>query len=372
MKSKTEKNSQENEEYSPDLYYKQLFSHKILIKELLYLIFEENLYTFGFDFNTLKLEKNEFVFEFDNVLIERKSDCIWSIKLNKKKIYIFFHLEFQRTVDRTIAQRTRIYRELTEISIIKSKTFSKVRGKIPPIISIVLYNGNNNYSAPVSKKGVVYFDETTKQIFDILNLEYPISENNKNTYYLIDETKWKSKNNKIRNFCEAMFLLEQCKNSKDFDKITKEIEKIKQKNLNQIKNKNNNDELTLFLIDFARWISALLKDLYNKNKFLFSITTKNLENIKDNDMFVENFAKGFKKELKEAHEKGIIEGEKKSFFNGIIAMIVLKFGNIANNLREQIMQLNFKSFNLLDYTNLISNSKSAEEAYTKIAKLASA
>ena len=209
MKSKTEKNSQENEEYSPDLYYKQLFSHKILIKELLYLIFEENLYTFGFDFNTLKLEKNEFVFEFDNVLIERKSDCIWSIKLNKKKIYIFFHLEFQRTVDRTIAQRTRIYRELTEISIIQSKTFSKVRGKIPPIISIVLYNGNNNYSAPVSKKGVVYFDETTKQIFDILNLEYPISENNKNTYYLIDETKWKSKKNKIRNFCEAMFLLEQ-------------------------------------------------------------------------------------------------------------------------------------------------------------------
>ena len=53
-------------------------------------------------------------------------------------------------------------------------------------------------------------------------------------------------------------------------------------------------------------------------------------------------------------------------------MIVLKFGNIANNLREQIMQLNFKSFNLLDYTNLISNSKSAEEAYTKIAKLVSA
>lgn len=101
-------------------------------------------------------------------------------------------------------------------------------------------------------------------------------------------------------------------------------------------------------------------------------------------MFAESFAKGFRKELKEAREKGIkkgikegiekgiIEGEKKSFFNGIVAMIMLKFGDIANNLREQIMQLNFKSFNLLDYTNLISNSKSAEEAYKKIAKLASA
>ena len=104
MKNETEKNSQENEKYSPDLYYKQLFSHKILIKELLYLIFEEQLYTFGFDFDSLKLETNEFVFEFDNVLIERKADCIWSVELKNKKVYIFFHLEFQRTVDKTIAQ----------------------------------------------------------------------------------------------------------------------------------------------------------------------------------------------------------------------------------------------------------------------------
>lgn len=56
-----ENQNENNKENSPDLYYKQLFSYKILIKELLSLIFEENLYTFGFDFNTLKLEKNEFV-----------------------------------------------------------------------------------------------------------------------------------------------------------------------------------------------------------------------------------------------------------------------------------------------------------------------
>ena len=126
MKNETEKNSQENEEYSPDLYYKQLFSHKILIKELLYLIFEEQLYTFGFDFDSLKLETNEFVFEFDNVLIERKADCIWSVELKNKKVYIFFHLEFQRTVDKTITQRTKIYIELAEIDFIKSKSFRKV------------------------------------------------------------------------------------------------------------------------------------------------------------------------------------------------------------------------------------------------------
>ena len=107
-----ENNNESDKDYSHDLYYKKLFSHSFLIKELLYLIFEEKLYTFGFDFDPLKLEKNDFVFEFENVLIERKSDCIWSIQLKEKKVYIFFHLEFQRTVDKTIAQRTKIYREL--------------------------------------------------------------------------------------------------------------------------------------------------------------------------------------------------------------------------------------------------------------------
>ena len=106
-----------------------------LIKELLYLIFEEKLYTFGFDFDTLKLEKNDFVFEFENVLIERKSECIWSIQLKEKKVYIFFHLEFQRTVDKTIAQRTKIYRELAEIDFIKSQSFSEAKEKFLPITS---------------------------------------------------------------------------------------------------------------------------------------------------------------------------------------------------------------------------------------------
>ena len=367
----------ENTEYYPDLYYKKLFSHSILVKELLFLIFEEKLHTFGFDFDTLKLEKNEFVFEFDNILIERKSDCIWSIKLKGKKIYIFFHLEFQRTVDKTIAQRTKIYRELAEIDFIKSKSFRKVKGNVPPIISIVLYNGNQNYTAPKSKNGVVYFDNEIKQIFDTLNLEYPVSESNKNTYYLIDETKWKNKNdnNSIRNFCEAIFLLEQCKSSKDFDNIIQEIERIKEETLQQIKSQDINDEWSIFLKDFALWISSLLNHLYSKNKDLFPIITKNLENIKDNSMFVENFAKGFRKELKAAKEEGKIEGKiegkKETFFDGIFALLSNKFSDYTDNIKQKILQLNPKSFDLSPYINIIFCSKNAEDAYNKIAKFAS-
>lgn len=117
----------------------------------------------------------------------------------------------------------------------------------------------------------------------------------------------------IRNFCEAIFLLEQCKSSKDFDNITQEIERIKEETLQQIKSKKINDEWRIFLKDFARWTSSIVTNLYSKNRDLFPIITKNLENIRDNTMFVENFAKGFRQELKEGKEKGKIEGKKKLF-----------------------------------------------------------
>lgn len=135
----------------------------------------------------------------------------------------------------------------------------------------------------------------------------------------------------IRNFCEAIFLLEQCKSSKDFDNITQEIERIKEETLQQIKSKKINDEWRIFLKDFARWTSFIVTNLYSKNRDLFPIITKNLENIRDNTMFVENFAKGFRQELKEGKEKGKIEGKiegKKKLF------LMVYFWHYPSNLMK--------------------------------------
>lgn len=66
----------------------------------------------------------------------------------------------------------------------------------------------------------------------------------------------------IRNFCEAIFLLEQCKSSKDFDNITQEIERIKEETLQQIKSKKINDEWRIFLKDFARWTSFIFGTIH--------------------------------------------------------------------------------------------------------------
>ena len=95
-------------------------------------------------------------------------------------------------------------------------------------------------------------------------------------------------------------------------------------------------------------------------------------------MFVENFTKGFQQELKEAKNKGIIEGkiegiiegERKSIFNGIFALLNNKFSDFTDNIKQKILALNPKSFDLTPYVNTIFCAKNAEDAYNKIAKLA--
>lgn len=73
----------------------------------------------------------------------------------------------------------------------------------------------------------------------------------------------------IRNFCEAIFLLEQCKSSKDFDNITQEIERIKEETLQQIKSKKINDEWRIFLKDFDVGHRPLLRIYTQKIEIYF-------------------------------------------------------------------------------------------------------
>ena len=85
-------------------------------------------------------------------------------------------------------------------------------------------------------------------------------------------------------------------------------------------------------------------------------------------MFVKNFVKDFKQELKEARE----EGKKETFFNGLFLALSIKFDEITEKLKQQFLELKPKNLDLQNYKNIILSSNSAEEAYTKIDKFASA
>ncbi len=107
-----------------------------------------------------------------------------------------------------------------------------------------------------------------------------------------------------------------------------------------------------------------------KNNVPNNITIQILETIKDEDMFVENFTKGFQQELKEAKIEGKNEGKKETFFDGLFLALSIKFDEITEKLKQQFLALKPKNFDLTSYKNIILTSKTAEEAYAKIAKLA--
>lgn len=113
----------------------------------------------------------------------------------------------------------------------------------------------------------------------------------------------------IRNFCEAIFLLKQCKSSKDFDNITQEIERIKEETLQQIKSKK-----------------SMMNGVF------------------------------FWKILHVGHR--------------LFLALFIKFDEITEKLKQQFLELKPKNLDLQNYKNLILSSDSAEEAYIKIAKFA--
>ena len=75
---------------------------------------------------------------------KRESDLIYRVKRGDREVYIYILIEFQSTPDKTIAARTLSYiMRLYETILQTSRA-----GKLPAIFPIVLYNGEDEWSAP--------------------------------------------------------------------------------------------------------------------------------------------------------------------------------------------------------------------------------
>ena len=89
-----------------DRYYKYIFKNVSLIEALVKFILPDKLIN-KLNWNTLKAEETHFV---PKNLKSREADEIFEIKLtNNEKIYIYFLVEFQTSVDKLMALRIYIY-----------------------------------------------------------------------------------------------------------------------------------------------------------------------------------------------------------------------------------------------------------------------
>lgn len=122
--------------------YKQLFSHPEMVESLIREFVPED-WVEGLDFSSLENTNKSFT---TDDIRPRADDSIWRVRWNESWVYVYLLIEFQSTVDPWMPVRVSVYTGLLYQDLIKSKKVKRGE-QLPPVFPIVLYNGQNRWTA---------------------------------------------------------------------------------------------------------------------------------------------------------------------------------------------------------------------------------
>jgi len=170
--------------------YKILFSNKTIFRQLLEtFVGEEWVKELDFD----KCERLDKSFISDHYK-ETESDLIYKIKLKQKDIFVVVLIEFQSTVAWFISLRILNYITNFYMDYVNSNRQAK---KLPAVFPILLYNGNEKWTAPSKLGDLIEGNELLGKY--ALNFEYfKIAENEYNRELLL----------RVGNVVSTLFLAE--------------------------------------------------------------------------------------------------------------------------------------------------------------------
>ena len=98
------------------------------------------------DFSTLELVNGHYVSE---DLRNRADDVVWRVKADERWVYLYLLIEFQSRIDRFMALRMLVYVGLLYQDLVRGKQLGP-DGLLPPVLPIVLYNGEPRWKAPTA------------------------------------------------------------------------------------------------------------------------------------------------------------------------------------------------------------------------------
>jgi predicted transposase YdaD len=133
-----------------DNSYKLLFSHARMVEDLLRGFIQEP-WVQEVDFTTLERVSESHV---SDDLHDREDDLIWRVRWGADWLYIYLLLEFQSTVDRYMAVRLQVYVGLLYQALIRAQQLPPA-GRLPPVVPVVLYNGQRRWTAPLEMGALV-------------------------------------------------------------------------------------------------------------------------------------------------------------------------------------------------------------------------
>ncbi len=186
-----------------DQSYKLLFSHPEMVADLLRGFVRED-WVQHLDFDSLEKVSGTYVAD---DLREREDDVIWKVRWGQDWLYVYLLIEFQSTVDRYMAVRILVYLGLLYQDLVRTGNLA-AEGRLPPVLPIVLYNGNRRWDAPV----------------DVADLVVPMpggleTYRPRLKYFLLDEGRYAdSELAPLRNLVAALFRMENSRTPQDVER----------------------------------------------------------------------------------------------------------------------------------------------------------
>ncbi len=193
---------------SHDNSYKLLFSHPEMVADLLKGFVKEE-WVNQCDFATLEKVSGSYV---TDDLRDREDDLIWRIRWGNEWLYVYILLEFQSTVDHFMAVRILGYLALLYQDIIRTEKLG-TQDLLPPVLPLVLYNGERRWQAPVDLDALIYPAP--------LGLE---KYRPKLSFLLLDEGRFAIQDlSGLKNLVAALFQLESSRTDDDIREVVRNL-----------------------------------------------------------------------------------------------------------------------------------------------------
>lgn len=182
-----------------DKSYKDLYSKKEIAVDLFKSLVGNEWTKYLVPENLTLVNKSYITADYE----ELESDIVYKANLNNTEVYFYILLEFQSTVDYRMPLRLLFYmcEILREHAVnAKHKKYDK-NIKIPAVIPIVLYNGEEKWEVPKEFRKMIYNEELFGS--NILNFTYDVFD-------ISNDEKFNKENLVIsQNVTSAIFLLDQ-------------------------------------------------------------------------------------------------------------------------------------------------------------------
>ena len=318
-----------NDNYSHDKSYKQIFSHAELVQQLVEGFAPPELVEL-IDFSTLTIVSGNYI---TPNLDERHDDVVWKVSIGDTYLYLYLLLEFQSTPDLKMPVRILQYVAALYDALIKSKAIDPKQ--LPPIFPIVIYNGDTRWKIATNINTIIHCPPILKPYQPNLS------------YYLLDEGAYPTEAlNDINNIVSSIFNIENAKNDQQARVAIQRLAAT----VNALPNKTRIDRV------ISHWVIRYLKH------FRAEIIIDHIELMEDTSMLATNVEKWFESAEQRGEQRGRQEGEGTGMVKMFLNMLAMRFPNFdVQAYKEKISSAAEDQLNR--YSAKLFTAKTPEEVF---------